>query len=162
MRARGYEPGHDVNFQADLALGEEAEKYHEYMLSLQGHHEIKRDLRTWETNNFYVEFEQSNDGYNYYPSGISVTTSLFWFWASPNLGGHIMIETGRLKELIALNNFKEAVQPVYSSDTNSSRGYLIPRDVIMKELGFLKMDTDEKYNYTSRGGPFYRPDVSWS
>ena len=121
-------------FDIDLERGKVGEDSHKDFLV--GKHEVKTDYRTAETGNFYIEFTQYN-GNEYKPSGIDITEADFWVQASPKGTGGLYLTTQQLRELIAENEFSVRAQPIKNSHTNSSLGYLIPLDSVLRKLGFL-------------------------
>lgn len=127
---QGFEPHFDIDFKR----GEVGENSHK--LFLNGKHEVKTDYLVAKTGNFYVETKQYNNGMMAL-SGINVTHSDFWVWASPTGNGAIYIKTDILKELMRETNPKETRQPIINEKTNASIGRVIPLPDILRKLGFL-------------------------
>jgi len=126
-----YEPHFDIDFQR----GKVGEDSHE--LFLDGKHEVKTDYRTAETGNFYVETKQYNEGMIAL-SGINVTESDYWVWASPTGDGAIYIKTEALKELMRETDPPESRQPIINEHTNASVGRLVPLNHVLRKLGFVQ------------------------
>lgn len=131
MASEGYQPHFDIDYQR----GKVGEDSHE--LFLDGKHEVKTDYRTADTGNFYVETKQYNEGMSAL-SGINVTESDYWVWASPTGDGAIYIKTDKLKELMREIDPPETRQPVINAHTNASVGRLVPLSQILRKLGFSK------------------------
>lgn len=131
MASDGFQPHFDIDFQR----GKVGEDSHE--LFLDGKHEVKTDYRTAETGNFYVETWQYNEGMKA-QSGINVTESDYWVWASPTGDGAIYIKTEALKELMRETNPPESRQPIINEHTNASIGRLVPLSHILRKLGFIQ------------------------
>ena len=131
MASEGFQPHFDIDFQR----GKVGEDSHE--LFLDGKHEVKTDYRTAETGNFYVETKQYNEGMIAL-SGINVTESDYWVWASPTGDGAIYIKTEVLKELMRETNPRETRQPIINDHTNASIGRLVPLNHILRKLGFVQ------------------------
>ena len=131
MASEGFQPHFDIDFQR----GKVGEDSHE--LFLDGKHEVKTDYRTAETGNFYVETKQYNEGMIAL-SGINVTESDYWVWASPTGDGAIYIKTEALKELMRETNPRETRQPIINDHTNASIGRLVPLNHILRKLGFVQ------------------------
>ena len=131
MATDGFEPHFDIDFQR----GKVGEDSHE--LFLDGKHEVKTDYKTADTGNFYVETKQYNEGMIAL-SGINVTESDYWVWASPTGDGAIYIKTEALKELMRETDPPETRQPVINDHTNASIGRLVPLTHVLRKLGFSK------------------------
>ena len=127
----GFEPHFDIDYQR----GKVGEDSHE--LFLDGKHEVKTDYRVAETGNFYVETWQYNEGMKA-QSGINVTESEYWVWASPTGDGAIYIKTDVLKELMHETDPPETRQPVINEHTNASVGRLVPLNQVLRKLGFVQ------------------------
>ena len=104
---------------------------------LDGKHEVKTDYKTADTGNFYVETKQYNEGMIAL-SGINVTESDYWVWASPTGDGAIYIKTDVLKELMRETDPPETRQPIINDHTNASIGRLVPLKHVLRKLGFAK------------------------
>jgi len=130
-KKRKAEPHFDIDYQR----GKVGEDSHE--LFLDGKHEVKTDYRVAETGNFYVETWQYNEGMEV-QSGINVTESDYWVWASPTGNGAIYIKTEVLKELMRETNPPETRQPVINENTNASKGRLVPLAHVLRKLGFTE------------------------
>ena len=131
MATEGFQPHFDIDFQR----GKVGEDSHE--LFLDGKHEVKTDYKTADTGNFYVETKQYNEGMIAL-SGINVTESDYWVWASPTGDGAIYIKTEALKELMRETDPPETRQPVINDHTNASIGRLVPLKHVLRKLGFAK------------------------
>ncbi len=131
MASEKYEPHFDIDYQRGM-VGEDAHK--EYV---HGKHEVKTDYRTVDTGNFYVETKQYNENMEAL-SGINVTESDYWVWASPTGDGAIYMKTGALKDLLRETSPPEARQPVSNDNTNASIGRLVSLDSVLRKLGFTK------------------------
>ena len=131
MATDGFQPHFDIDFQR----GKVGEDSHE--LFLNGKHEVKTDYKTADTGNFYVETKQYNEGMIAL-SGINVTESDYWVWASPTGDGAIYIKTEVLKELMRETDPPETRQPVINDHTNASIGRLVPLKHVLRKLGFSK------------------------
>lgn len=129
MKSEGFEPHFDIDFER----GKVGEDSHE--LFLDGKHEVKTDYRVAETGNFYVETWQYNEGMKA-QSGINVTESEYWVWASPTGDGAIYIKTDVLKELMHEIDPPETRQPIVNEHTNASVGRLVPLTQVLRKLGF--------------------------
>jgi hypothetical protein len=130
-----YEPHFDIDF----ARGRVGENLVETFLSaLQGGKiEVKTDYRVGETGNVYVETWQYRqpDASDKKQSGINITESDYYCFASPNAEGFIMIKTSALKEVIRQTNPPETRQPKINENTNASIGRLVKVKDIMSALG---------------------------
>jgi len=131
MTSKDFQPHFDI----DLKRGKVGEDAHKNFLY--GKHEVKTDSKTADTGNFYVETWQYNENYEI-PSGINVTESDYWVWASPTGNGAIYIKTDTLKDLMTRTQPKETRQPIHNENTNASRGRLVPLTEVLRELGFIK------------------------
>lgn len=131
MTSENYEPHFDIDYQRGL-VGEDAHKKYLY-----GKHEVKTDYRTAETGNFYVETKQYNENMEAL-SGINVTESDYWVWASSTGDGAIYMKTSALKELLRETNPREARQPISNDNSNASIGRLVSLDSVLLKLGFTK------------------------
>lgn len=131
MAYEGFQPHFDIDFQR----GKVGEDSHE--LFLDGKHEVKTDYKTADTGNFYVETKQYNEGMIAL-SGINVTESDYWVWASPTGDGAIYIKTEVLKELMRETDPPETRQPIINDHTNASIGRLVPLKHVLRKLGFAK------------------------
>lgn len=129
MASEGFQPHFDIDFQR----GKVGEDSHE--LFLDGKHEVKTDYKTADTGNFYVETKQYNEGMIAL-SGINVTESDYWVWASPTGDGAIYIKTEALKELMRETDPPETRQPIINDHTNASVGRLVPLKHVLQKLGF--------------------------
>jgi hypothetical protein len=130
-----YEPHFDIDF----ARGKVGENLVETFLSaLQGGKiEVKTDYRVGETGNVYVETWQYRqpDASDKKQSGINITGSDYYCFASPNAEGFIMIKTSALKDVIRQTNPPETRQPKINENTNASIGRLVKVKDIMSALG---------------------------
>ena len=130
-----YEPHFDIDF----ARGKVGENLVETFLSaLQGGKiEVKTDYRVGETGNVYVETWQYRqpDASDKKQSGINITESDYYCFASPNAEGFIMIKTSALKDVIRQTNPPETRQPKINENTNASIGRLVKVKDIMSALG---------------------------
>ena len=131
MASEGFQPHFDI----DIQRGKVGEDSHE--LFLDGKHEVKTDYKTADTGNFYVETKQYNEGMIAL-SGINVTESDYWVWASPTGDGAIYIKTEVLKELMRETDPPETRQPIINDHTNASIGRLVPLKHVLRKLGFAK------------------------
>ena len=129
-------------------VGEQAHK--EFLL---GKHEVKTDYKTQETNNFYIEYAQDN-GSGWRDSGINVTHSEWWVFASPTGEGLVAIRTNSLRTLLASKQYPVREQPIRDENTNRSVGYLVPSGDV---YDYLKLKGKERYGKESPEN-----HVSWS
>jgi len=102
--------------------------------------EVKTDYRVWETGNVYVETWQYHkpDASDKKRSGINVTESEYFCFASPEGLGFVMIKTDALKELMRDTDPKETRQPKINDNTNASIGRLVKMSDIMKKIRLWK------------------------
>jgi hypothetical protein len=108
-----------------------------FLADLQGKKiEVKTDYRVSETGNVYVETWQYSqpDASDRRASGINVTQSEYFCFASPTGQGFIMITTEALKEVIRETQPKETRQPIINSHTNASIGRLVKVTDILTKL----------------------------
>jgi hypothetical protein len=131
MTSKAFEPHFDIDFQR----GKVGEDSHE--LFLYGKHEVKTDYKTAETGNFYVETRQYNENMEAL-SGINVTESDYWVWASPTGDGAIYIKTDALKTMLTDTDYRQTRQPVINDHTNATVGRLVPLADVLRHLGFTQ------------------------
>lgn len=135
----GYEPKFDVDFTRGR-VGEELVET--FLADLQGKKiEVKTDYRINETGNVYVETWQYSkpDASDKRQSGINVSESDYWCFASPVGGGFIMVKADVLKEFIRETSPKETRQPIASSQTNASIGRLVPMNQLLAKIGLARV-----------------------
>jgi hypothetical protein len=134
-----YEPHFDFDF-ARGKIGEDLAGT--FLADLQDKKiEVKTDYRVGETGNVYVETWQykNPDASDKYQSGINVTQSDYFCFASPTGEGFIMIKTDALKEVIRDTNPKEVRQPISNANTNASIGRIIPVVDLLAKIGLSKV-----------------------
>ena len=125
----------EPHFDRDLKRGEVGEDTHNAFLI--GKHEVKTDYRTRDTGNFYIETWQYNER-GKWQSGINITESEFWVQASCEGLGGLYFPTEVLREILRAKEYPETRQPIYGANTNASIGRLVPRDDVLRKLGYLK------------------------
>jgi len=132
-----YQPDFDHDYRRGL-VGENLVE--SFLVALQGGTiETKTDSRTHETGNVYVEtWQWRTDESQAKQSGINITKSDWYCFASPNGNGFVMISTQALKEVIRDTNAPEARQPIASEKTMASKGRLVKMSEIMKKIGLAK------------------------
>ncbi len=133
-----YEPRFDVDFTRGL-IGEEL--LQTFLADLQGKKiEVKTDYRVNETGNVYVETWQYSepDASDKKPSGINVSESEYWCFASPTGDGFIMVKSSVIKELIGSTQPREVRQPIASAHTKASIGRIVPVAEILSRIGLFK------------------------
>lgn len=133
-----YEPRFDFDFQRGL-VGENLVET--FLGELQGKKiEVKTDYRVNETGNVYVETWQYSepDESDKKQSGINVSESDYWCFASPTGDGFIMVKASVIKELIRDTNPREVRQPIASAKTKASIGRILPVADILARIGLFK------------------------
>jgi hypothetical protein len=134
----------EPHFDIDFARGKVGEDLAEtFLADLQGKKiEVKTDYRVSETGNVYVETWQyhKEDASDKKQSGINITHSDYYCFASPDATGFIMIKTEALKEVIKETNPREARQSRINARTNASIGRLVRITDIMKKLKLWRDD----------------------
>jgi len=133
-----YEPRFDFDFQRGL-VGENLVET--FLGELQGKKiEVKTDYRVNETGNVYVETWQYSepDESDKKQSGINVSESDYWCFASPTGEGFIMVKASVIKELIRETNPREVRQPIASAKTKASIGRILPVADILARIGLFK------------------------
>lgn len=133
-----YEPRFDFDFQRGL-VGENLVET--FLGELQGKKiEVKTDYRVNETGNVYVETWQYSepDESDKKQSGINVSKSDYWCFASPTGEGFIMVKASVIKELIRETNPREVRQPIASAKTKASIGRILPVADILARIGLFK------------------------
>jgi hypothetical protein len=133
-----YEPRFDFDFQRGL-VGENLVET--FLGELQGKKiEVKTDYRVNETGNVYVETWQYSepDESDKKQSGINVSESDYWCFASPTGEGFIMVKASVIKELIRDTNPREVRQPIASAKTKASIGRILPVADILARIGLFK------------------------
>lgn len=132
-----YEPHFDIDF-ARGKVGEDL--VGTFLADLQGKKiEVKTDYRACETGNVYVETWQyhKDDASDKKRSGINITQSDYYCFASPEGLGFIMIKTDALKDVIRETRPREVRQSKINAHTNASIGRLVKvRDILIK-LGLI-------------------------
>lgn len=132
------------HFDIDFARGKVGESLVEtFLADLQGKKiEVKTDYRVSETGNVYVETWQYHlpDASDKKQSGINITQSDYYCFASPNATGFIMIKTEALKDVMRQTSPKETRQPKINSNTNASIGRLVKIKDIMNKLKLWQND----------------------
>lgn len=133
-----YEPRFDFDFQRGL-VGENLVET--FLGELQGKKiEVKTDYRVNETGNVYVETWQYSepDESDKKQSGINISESDYWCFASPTGEGFIMVKASVIKELIRETNPREVRQPIASAKTKASIGRILPVADILARIGLFK------------------------
>jgi hypothetical protein len=133
-----YEPRFDFDFARGL-VGEDL--VGTFLAELQGKKiEVKTDYRVNETGNVYVETWQYSqpDESDKKQSGINVSESDFWCFASPTGEGFIMVKASVIKELIRDTQPREVRQPIASAKTKASIGRILPVADILARIGLFK------------------------
>jgi hypothetical protein len=134
----GYEPRFDVDFTRGL-VGEDL--LQTFLADLQGKKiEVKTDYRVAETGNVYVEtwHYSKEDESDKKQSGINVSESDYWCFASPTGDGFIMIKASVLKQLISDTNPREVRQPIATAQTKASIGRILPVSDLLTRIGLFK------------------------
>lgn len=132
-----YEPHFDIDF-ARGKVGEDLVRT--FLMDLQGSKiEVKTDYRAHETGNVYVETWQyhATDASDKKRSGINITESDYYCFASPDGAGFIMIKTDALKDIIRETNPREVRQSKINPHTNASIGRLVKVTDILKKLRLI-------------------------
>jgi hypothetical protein len=83
-------------------------------------YEVKADLMSQTTNNFFIEYE----GYNK-PSGLTITKAEKHILISGD--EYYLIDTQQIKQLIKTNKYKKVM-----TQNKSTKGYLIPKEAIIR------------------------------
>lgn len=134
----------EPHFDFDFARGKVGEDLVETVLAdLEGKKiEVKTDYRVEETGNVYVETWQYHqvDASDKKQSGINITQSDYYCFASPDAAGFIMIRTEALKDIIRETNAREVRQSRINAKTNASIGRLVKVSDIMKKLRLWRDD----------------------
>jgi hypothetical protein len=133
-----YEPRFDVDFTRGL-VGEEL--LETFLADLQGKKiEVKTDYRVGETGNVYVETWQYSkaDESDKKQSGINVSESEYWCFASPTGDGFIMIKASVIKDVITETSPREVRQPVATAHTKASIGRIVPVTDLLTRIGLFK------------------------
>lgn len=132
----------EPDFDIDFARGKIGEDLLEtFLADLSGKtFEVKTDYRAAETGNVYVETWQYHqaDASDRKPSGINITRSDYYCFASPAADGFVMIKTDALKDIIRKQKPIETRQPKINAKTNASFGRLIRMTDIIKRIGLGK------------------------
>ena len=135
-----YEP----HFDHDFTRGKVGEDLvGTFLQDLQGKKiEVKTDYRVSETGNVYVETWQYHkpDASDKKQSGINITQSDYYCFASPDGNGFIMIKTDALKEVIRETKPRETRQSRINPDTNASIGRLVKVADILKKIKLWRDD----------------------
>ena len=130
------------HFDLDFARGKIGEDLAETFLAdlVDKKIEVKTDYRVGETGNVYVETWQYSkaDESDKKQSGINITESDYFCFASPFGQGFIMIKTEALKEVITDTNPREVRQSIINANTNASIGRIIPVVDILAKIGLSK------------------------
>jgi len=128
----------EPHFDFDFARGKVGEDLVEtFLADLQGKKiEVKTDYRVSETGNVYVETWQyhKEDASDRRQSGINITQSDYYCFASPDATGFVMIKTDALKEIIREQQCIEVRQTRINPKTNASFGRLVKISDIMKKI----------------------------
>lgn len=134
----------EPHFDIDFARGKVGESLVEtFLADLQGKKiEVKTDYRVSETGNVYVETWQYHlpDASDKKQSGINITQSDYYCFASPDATGFIMIKTEALKDVMRQTSPKETRQTKINSNTNASIGRLVKIKDIMNKLKLWQND----------------------
>jgi hypothetical protein len=128
----------EPHFDFDFARGKVGEDLVEtFLADLQGKKiEVKTDYRVSETGNVYVETWQyhKEDASDRRQSGINITQSDYYCFASPDANGFVMIKTEALKEIIREQQCVEVRQTRINPKTNASFGRLVKISDIMAKI----------------------------
>lgn len=128
----------EPHFDYDFARGKVGEDLVEtFLADLQGKKiEVKTDYRVSETGNVYVETWQyhKEDASDRRQSGINITQSDYYCFASPDANGFVMIKTEALKEIIREQQCVEVRQTRINPKTNASFGRLVKISDIMQKI----------------------------
>lgn len=128
----------EPHFDFDFARGKVGEDLVEtFLADLQGKKiEVKTDYRVSETGNVYVETWQyhKEDASDRKQSGINITQSDYYCFASPDATGFVMIKTEALKEIIREKQCIEVRQSRINPKTNASFGRLVKISDIMEKI----------------------------
>lgn len=128
----------EPHFDFDFARGKVGEDLVEtFLADLQGKKiEVKTDYRVSETGNVYVETWQyhKQDASDKKQSGINITQSDYYCFASPDATGFVMIKTDALKEIIREKQCIEVRQSRINPKTNASFGRLVKISDIMQKI----------------------------
>lgn len=134
----------EPHFDFDFARGKVGEDLVEtFLADLEGKKiEVKTDYRVEETGNVYVETWQYHqpDASDKRQSGINITKSDYYCFASPDALGFVMIRTEALKDIIRETEAREVRQSRINSHTNASIGRLVRIADIMKKLRLWRDD----------------------
>jgi hypothetical protein len=132
----------EPHFDIDFARGKVGEDLvATFLADLQGKKiEVKTDYRVSETGNLYIETWQYSepDASDKRPSGINITQSDYFCFASPTGQGFIMITTEALRGVLRQSNPPETRQPKINAHTNASIGRLVRVSDILSQLGLWK------------------------
>lgn len=128
----------EPHFDYDFGRGKVGEDLVEtFLADLQGKKiEVKTDYRVSETGNVYVETWQyhKEDASDRRQSGINITQSDYYCFASPDGNGFVMIKTEALKEIIREQQCVEVRQTRINPKTNASFGRLVKISDIMQKI----------------------------
>jgi hypothetical protein len=132
-----YSPNFDVDFSRGK-IGEDLVEQLPEMIR-DGKVEVKTDSLAIKTGNFYVETWQRNI-YNmeWRMSGINITTADYWAFVVEQTGAMFLVSTESLKKLLDTNRdvYREGEQRIVTTQTNGSRGRLVPvLDIASQMLG---------------------------
>lgn len=96
LTTTGYEPRFDLDYNE---RGLPGERYVESIREaiFRDRIEVKTDYGMAQTGNVYVEFEQRNKAGEWVPSGIAVSESELWAFASPSGRGALVVDADTLK-----------------------------------------------------------------
>lgn len=134
----------EPHFDFDFARGKVGEDLVEtFLADLEGKKiEVKTDYRVSETGNVYVETWQyhKEDASDKRQSGINITHSDYYCFASPDALGFVMIRTDALKDIIRETSPREVRQSRINAHTNASIGRLVKISDIMKKLKLWRND----------------------
>ncbi len=127
QRVEGYEPTHDIkrfDFKTDLAFGHEGEEIVRLCLEKFANGDVEVKYDRFRNGRIFVEYEQNPRGEGWKPSGIAVTTAVWWAYVfSP--GGWVMIEVTRLKRYLKQNWQNLRHQVAAPESENPTRGALL-------------------------------------
>lgn len=112
------------NFKYDLKLGQVAEQDLAKIFS-EKTIEVKKDYLAQDTGNVFVEYESRNK-----PSGLATTQADYYCFVIED--SFILIETTKLKDLV--RPLYRTSQDVPGGDDYSSRGILLPLEILVKGL----------------------------
>lgn len=139
---QGYEPRHDFDFTEGLKVGQLGEaKFGNFIDALTSSKvEVKTDLKSAVTGNFYIEYQQKTKNGKWVPSGIEVTDASYWAWEFHE--GTVALETDTVRALYEkyLQEGKTtATRAKYhpkdgTLTSNETKGVLVPVAAVFHQL----------------------------